>query len=96
MERATPGSVGAVGEDMRDDQVRARRGALAFLWVFLSLPGVFGIMGVINSGFTSLIGWLVSSVYVLATIILAVAFVNARRMPVAPRNGGRRLGRYEY
>ncbi len=76
-------------EDMRANELRARRAVLGCAWLFLALPGVFGIVALIGSGFTSTVGWVLSVIYVLGTIILLTLFVLAPRMRLSERSSGK-------
>jgi len=77
---------------MRTDLVRARRTALGCAWLFIAVPGVLGIFGLIHSGFTSLFGWLMTTFFLLATFYLGMLFIRARSLSVAePKT---RRGRY--
>ena len=85
--------MGGVAEDFRSEVVRNRRFALGCAWLFVAVPGVFGIVVLIGSGFTSIIGWIMTSIFTLTTAVLLAAFVRARSMPVAAPGSGRR-GRF--
>ncbi len=73
-----------MGEDIRVDQLRARRTALGCAWLFLAVPGVFGVIVLLASGGTSVPGWILTGLYVAGTALLLVLFVRAGQLKVAP------------
>jgi uncharacterized membrane protein YkvI len=77
-------------DDMRVQRRRARRWALAICWIFAAVPSFFGFLLLVRTGYTSLLGWVIAVFFVLTTIFLAYAFVNADTLPVSQRNTGRR------
>jgi cytochrome c biogenesis protein CcdA len=73
-----------MGDDIRVDQLRARRTALGCAWLFLAVPGVFGVLVLLNSGGSSVPGWILTIAYVAGTVLLLTLFVRAAQLTVAP------------
>ncbi len=53
-------------------------------WLFLAVPGVFGVVVLIGSGGTSVPGWVLTVTYLLGTALLLVLFLRAGQLKVAP------------
>lgn len=73
-----------MSDDIRVDQLRARRMAIGCAWLFLAVPGVFGVVVLLASGGTSVPGWVLTGAYVLGTVLLLVLFLRASQLKVAP------------
>lgn len=73
-----------MSDDIRVDQLRARRTALGCAWLFLALPGALGIVVLLNSGGSSVPGWILTVAYVGGTALLLTLFVRAGQLKVAP------------
>lgn len=73
-----------MSDDIRVDQLRARRTALGCAWLFLAVPGVFGVVVLIGSGGDSVPGWMLTGAYAVGTVLLLVLFVRAGQLKVAP------------
>lgn len=73
-----------MSDDIRVDQLRARRTALGCAWLFLAVPGVFGIVVLLASGGTSVPGWVLTGLYAVGTVLLLTLFVRAGQLKVAP------------
>lgn len=73
-----------MSDDIRVDQLRARRTAIGCAWLFLAVPGVFGVVVLLASGFSSVPGWVLTVTYVLGTAVLLTLFVRAGQLKVAP------------
>ncbi len=58
-------------------------------WLFLAVPGVFGIVVLLSNGGRSAAGWALTSVFLVGTGYLLFLFVNADRI------GVRRVGKYD-
>lgn len=78
------GTVSAMSDDIRIDQLRSRRLAIGCAWLFLALPGVFGVIVLIASGGNSAVGWILTSTYALGTVYLLYLFVRASNLAVTP------------
>ncbi len=79
-----------MAEDIRIEQLTARRQAIGCAWLFVAVPGVFGVVVLLASGFTSTVGWVLSVIYLVVTVYLGILFVRAGKMALAPmesRNG---------
>jgi hypothetical protein len=73
-----------MAEDMRIEQLTARRQAIGCAWLFIAVPGIFGVVVLLASGFTSAVGWILTAIYIGATILLGTLFVRAGKMALAP------------
>lgn len=82
--RLRPSTVATMGDDMRIDLLRSRQMALGCAWLFLAMPGVFGIVLLLGTGGRSVTGWILTGLYALGTLYLGILFVRASRLSVAP------------
>jgi cytochrome c biogenesis protein CcdA len=73
-----------MSDDIRVDQLRARRMALGCAWLFLAVPGILGVIVLLASGGTSVVGWILAGVYVLGTAYLLTLFIRASKLAVSP------------
>jgi hypothetical protein len=72
-----------MSDDVRIDQLRARRAAIGCTWLFLAVPGILGVVLLFTSDFTSTLAWVLTGIFLIGTGYLVYMFRRANTMPVA-------------